>query len=95
MPEPISVSVSINGKVQGVFYRATVLNWAQELGITGWVRNKADGSVEALLQHKSQAVLDEMLKRMWRGPEQALVTSLHSEKLDGQLAFHEFMIRRN
>ena len=44
----IARSLRIYGKVQGVWYRAWATRTAQELGLTGWVRNRSDGTVEAL-----------------------------------------------
>ncbi len=46
----VRVHLSIRGRVQGVFFRASTLDQAQRLGLTGWVRNCADGSVEVLAQ---------------------------------------------
>ncbi|MEZ5336717.1 MAG: acylphosphatase [bacterium] len=94
MAGPISMRVSVSGKVQGVFYRATVQDWAQELSVKGWVRNEPDGSVSALLQHQHKAVLDEMLRRMWQGPPKAVVLTLHSEQLEAQLQYDEFSVLR-
>ena len=48
--------VVITGKVQNVFYRAWFGERAEGLGLDGWVRNRADGSVEAVLQGPSEAV---------------------------------------
>ncbi|MCB1186658.1 acylphosphatase [bacterium] len=94
MAGPISIRVTVTGKVQGVFYRATVRDWAAELKIHGWVKNEPDGSVVAVIQHMRQPVLDEMLKRMWQGPKGALVLKLHSEKLENHLQYSEFSILR-
>ena len=55
-----TVQVRIEGRVQGVGYRAFVEMEADELGLAGWVRNRRDGSVEAVFQGPSEAV-DEML----------------------------------
>ncbi len=46
----------VTGKVQGVFYRAWFSERARGLGLDGWVRNRADGSVEAVLQGPPEAV---------------------------------------
>ena len=46
----------ITGHVQGVFYRAWFAGEAERLGIDGWVRNRADGSVEAVVQGAEEAV---------------------------------------
>ncbi len=44
------VNLSIIGRVQGVFYRSTARQQAQQLGLTGWVRNRHDGSVEVIAE---------------------------------------------
>lgn len=48
--------LTITGKVQGVFYRAWFRDRAAALGLDGWVRNRADGSVEAVVQGPPEAV---------------------------------------
>ena len=50
--------VRISGRVQGIGYRQACVARAQALGITGWVRNRADGSVEATLQGSRQQLAD-------------------------------------
>ena len=78
MAEFFSLHVTVRGRVQGVCYRASTQDWAEELGITGWVKNNADGSVTAVLQHVSLHVLEEMLSRMKKGPSLARVEELTS-----------------
>lgn len=49
-------SLIVSGRVQGVFYRATAMETAQRLGLTGWVRNLPSGGVEALAEGPRYAV---------------------------------------
>ncbi|KAL7133463.1 hypothetical protein ABFS83_12G142800 [Erythranthe nasuta] len=70
-----TVRVVVKGRVQGVFYRNWTIENATELGLNGWVRNRRDGSVEALFSGKPEKV-EEMEQRCRRGPPQAMVTGL-------------------
>ncbi|KAJ7972361.1 Acylphosphatase [Quillaja saponaria] len=70
-----SVRVVIKGRVQGVFYRNWTVENAKQLGLKGWVRNRRDGSVEALFYGDTSAV-KEMGQRCRRGPPEAMVTGL-------------------
>lgn len=63
--------------VQGVCYRDWTVEQATELGLNGWVRNRRDGSVEAVFCGSCDKV-DEMQQLCRRGPNGAMVTSLHS-----------------
>ena len=59
--------VLVRGRVQGVGYRAWAERVALSRGLQGWVRNRRDGSVEAVLAGSDEAV-DEMLSRLRSGP---------------------------
>ena len=67
-----TVHVRITGRVQGVSYRAWTEDAAAELGLRGWVRNRRDGSVEAVFSGSDAAVAD-MLARCKSGPSAARV----------------------
>jgi len=71
--------VRVTGKVQGVFYRAWAQGQARELGISGWIRNCPDGSVEAYLGGDENSV-ERMIARMRRGPSNAQVEEISVEE---------------
>jgi acylphosphatase len=71
----VSKAVRVMGEVQGVFFRAWTRNKARELGLSGWVRNAADGSVEAHVQGDEDKVA-ELIVALGHGPEQARVVTL-------------------
>lgn len=62
----------ITGRVQGVFYRGWMVGQARALGIEGWVRNRADGSVEAVVAGAPEAV-EAIIARCREGPSAARV----------------------
>ncbi|GAB0113101.1 acylphosphatase [Acidisoma sp. C75] len=65
----------IAGQVQGVGFRAWASERAAELGIAGWVRNRTDGTVEALISGTADAV-EEMARACRRGPRHAQVLDI-------------------
>lgn len=71
----------IMGRVQGVGYRAWVAYKATELGLSGWVRNRPDGSVEALIAGDIASV-EELSRLCRRGPRLAEVTSIDEDLAD-------------
>ncbi len=73
--ESRTVRVLIAGHVQGVAYRAWTRRTATTLGLSGWVRNRRDGAVEALFSG-APADVDEMLRRCREGPPAARVANL-------------------
>jgi len=64
--------VIVHGRVQGVFFRAATRERAQQLGVSGWVRNRPDGTVEATFEGSTGAV-EAMLLFAHHGPEWARV----------------------
>jgi acylphosphatase len=85
-----NVHVSVTGRVQGVWFRAWTCDQAASRGLNGWVRNRPDGSVQAVLSGPDNDV-DAMLDVLWQGPPTANVTSVQSEDLDDPPAsgFHQ------
>jgi acylphosphatase len=70
--------VTIRGRVQGVGYRAFVEQQATALGLEGWVRNRRDGSVEALFAGSDKIVAD-MIEQCRRGPAYARVEAVDEQ----------------
>lgn len=70
--EPASLHVIVYGRVQGVFYRAYAAGHARELGITGYVRNLADGSVEVKAEGKRRD-MEKLVSLLREGPSHARV----------------------
>ena len=71
----ISRHLIVTGRVQGVGYRDALCDAAQKRDVRGWVRNRRDGSVEALVQGAPEAV-DAIIAWARRGPGMAYVTGL-------------------
>lgn len=78
-----SVRVRIRGRVQGVWFRAWTVREATRRGVRGWVRNRHDGSVEALFMGDAAAV-DDLVKACWQGPELARVDSVEAAPDPGE-----------
>ena len=75
------------GRVQGVFFRESMCREAARLGVTGWVRNRHDGALEALLQGEAEQV-EGLIAWARRGPQRACVERL--EISDGSGEYAEF-----
>ena len=75
MSDTKAVNAVISGKVQGVWFRAWTMEQAQKRGLAGWVRNRNDGTVEALFAGPADKV-DDMLQACHRGPPLARVAGV-------------------
>ena len=77
--------VIVEGRVQGVFFRAETHQTALEFSVTGWVRNLPDGRVEAVLEGKS-ADVEKMIAWCRQGPPHAVVKKIdiHREEYRGE-----------
>lgn len=72
-----TIQFTVSGRVQGVGFRYAVQNKARTLGITGWVRNCANGDVEGVAQGEDDE-LNELGKWLWSGAKHATVTNVDS-----------------
>jgi acylphosphatase len=80
-PAVIARRARVEGRVQGVYFRASAAAEARRLGLSGHARNLADGSVEVLAVGPSAAVAA-LLDWLWRGPPLARVTAVTVTDLD-------------
>ena len=76
-----TVRLKISGRVQGVFYRAWTVGEATKRGLDGWVRNRSDGSVEAVISGPSSKV-DELVAACRTGPPRASVSRIDVGEVD-------------
>ena len=86
--------VVAHGRVQGVFFRSSTRDQARAHGVTGWVRNRADGAVEAWLEGPRHAVAEVTDWIVDGGPPQAAVEHVDTETVEP--AGHEgFVVRHD
>ena len=77
----VTRQIRVRGRVQGVGFRYAMRREAERAGVRGWVRNRSDGSVEALLQGEAAAVA-RLVEWARRGPPAARVDELHDSELE-------------
>lgn len=77
----IARHLMILGKVQGVFYRDWTVGTARDLGLSGWVRNRMEGSVEAVVQGEADAV-EQFVALAHEGPQAARVARIEAADID-------------
>lgn len=85
----ITLHLVIHGRVQGVFFRDSMRREAQGFKVTGWARNMANGTVEAMVQGEQFAV-DSIVQWAHHGPERAQVSKVEVEAGSG--TFQQFEI---
>jgi acylphosphatase len=88
-----AVKISVKGKVQGVFFRASTKKKAQALSIKGWCRNEADGSV-LIYAEGNEDEIDDFIHWCKSGPELSIVEDSTIEWIPKPLGFTDFEIRR-
>ncbi len=91
MEENARAELKIYGRVQGVFYRARAQDKAQELGLTGWVKNTADGIVECLAEGKKED-LEKFIAWCYEGSKTAQVAKVEVKWLPFEGEFRQFVI---
>jgi len=82
--------LNISGRVQGVGFRYSFAEEAERLGVAGWVRNRRDGSVEAVVDGAQEAI-DAMVAWARRGPPSALVTDVQISEVPGSFERFEML----
>ena len=84
--------VVISGRVQGVWFRASTKDKAQQLGLTGWIKNTSEGNVEAVFEGEEK-LINEMLDWCHHGPPLAQVENIEVKKQEPINGFNGFFIR--
>jgi acylphosphatase len=92
MTDKKAVRVIITGKVQGVFFRMETQRAAQRFRVNGWVRNKRDGTVEALFEGEPKNV-DDIIDWCEGGPPMASVTDIQIHQISYSGKYVDFNVR--
>jgi len=82
----------VEGRVQGVGFRYFVLETAEILGVTGWVRNRWDDTVEVIAEGP-RADVERLFQALQRGPRAAYVSQVQQEWLPATGEFSSFMVK--
>jgi len=91
--DQVRVHLTIEGWVQGVFFRASTVQEAKRLGAKGWVRNCPDGRVEVVAEGRKKKI-DELTQWCHQGPAGAQVHHVQIQWEEYQGVFENFSIRR-
>jgi acylphosphatase len=93
IPSQARIRLIVKGRVQGVYFRASTVQQAQHLGLTGWVMNRQDGSVEAVAEGRSDRI-HELIAWCRQGPPGARVDQVDVQRQDFRGEFSEFRIKQ-
>jgi len=88
----LNVHVIVSGRVQGVWFRVNTKQKAEQLGVTGWVKNTHDGRVEAIFEGEESSI-KEMIEWCHRGPPQAKIDNVEIDDQMPTNGFDGFSIR--
>jgi acylphosphatase len=88
MSERVTRRLAISGRVQGVWFRESMRLEAERLGVSGWVCNRLDGTVEAVVQGTAASV-EAITRWAKRGPRDAKVENVEVSEADGDFAAFE------
>ncbi len=91
MSDTGAIHLFVRGRVQGVFFRASTQKTAEGLGLTGWVRNCSDGSVEIHAEGDKKK-LEELIAWCRQGPPMASVTDIDQDWIEPE-GLHSFDVR--
>lgn len=92
MTPKVCIKANISGKVQGVFFRDSTVKKAQELQLTGWVKNTPDNKVELMACGERDHIM-ELTEWLWQGPSAAEVSNVHWEETPLE-SFDHFTVER-
>lgn len=90
--EKARAHVFVEGRVQGVFFRANTAERAEALGLTGWVKNTRDGRVEAVFEGQ-KADVERMVQWCYKGPPGAVVTNVEVAWEEPEGGFRDFSVK--
>ena len=91
-PKNQRLHANISGRVQGVGFRAFTATQASRLGLTGWVRNRFDGTVETVAEG-DRGTLEDFLRQLRNGPGPAYVEDVDVQGLSATGEFSHFQVR--
>jgi acylphosphatase len=87
-----TVSITVSGKVQGVFYRQSTKELATALGLKGQVRNTPDETVEIIASGTAEQI-EQLIKWCWSGPPKAKVSDVSTKEISLEI-FDKFSVVR-